>query len=57
MAEAVKKKIVATEIPNFEAQRERIDSLYLFSTIRFATITFKRISITYLSLFDVPQSS
>lgn len=57
MAEAVKKKIVATAIPNFEAQRERIDSLYLFSTIRFATITFKRISITYLSLFDVPQSS
>lgn len=55
MAEAVKKKIVATAIPNFEAQRERIDSLYC--TIRFATIMFKGISITYLSLFDVPQSS
>ena len=38
MTEAIKKKIVAMAIPNFEAQRERISSLYLFSTIRFATI-------------------
>ena len=59
MTEAIKKMVI-TAIPravkpNFDAQRERRGSLYLFNTIRFATISFKGISLTYVSLLDIPR--
>lgn len=61
MTEAIKKMVITAipraEKPNFDAQRERRGSLYLFNPIRFVTISFKGISLTYLSLLDVPHRS
>ena len=44
-------------IPNFEAQRERISSLYLFSTIRFATILSEELAWLILACSIFPREA